>query len=370
MRKLIGIFAIALVGMIVGGAVVAGLGVGREDNGSTTATDDGGTAVPTGIDGGARVVDFSALYEEVRPSIVRITTGEEPDDAFFRRRDGLGSGVIIDRDGHVLTNNHVVRGFDAATVTFADGTVATGRVVGRDPGNDIAMLKVVVNSSVLQPAQLGDSSAIRVGQVVAAIGSPFGLDGTLTTGIISGIDRTLPSGADGRPLRGLLQTDAAVNPGNSGGALLNEFGEVIGINTAIESPTGGAFSGIAYAVPINTPKRFMTRLISGETIDHPRLGISGRTLSTADARQLGVPHGVAVIAVDPGSAADGAGLRSSINGQGDVIVAIDGEPMTTFEALADYIDTKNVGDEVTLTIVRDGEELELTARLQAWNSSA
>jgi S1-C subfamily serine protease len=205
---------------------------------------------------------------------------------------------------------------------------------------------------------------------VAALGNPFGLDGTFTTGVVSGLNRTLPSSANGRPIRGLLQTDAAVNPGNSGGALFNLKGEVIGINTAIQSNGTGGFVGVAYAVPINTPKRFLTELVAGETIEHPRLGISGQPLTNDEAEDLGVAYGVAVLAVDSGSAADEAGLDGSANGTGDVIVEIDGNPMRTFEALADYIDSKEVGDEVTLTVHRDGEQVELTATLKSWDSSA
>jgi S1-C subfamily serine protease len=232
------------------------------------------------------------------------------------------------------------------------------------------MVKVDAGATELTPAKLGDSSAVRVGETVAAVGNPFGLDGTFTTGVISGTGRTLASSSTGRPIRNLLQTDTAVNPGNSGGALFNLRGEVIGINTAIENPNGAGFVGIAYAVPINTPKRFLTELISGQTIEHPRLGISGRTLSPSEAEELGVPHGVAVISVDPDSAADEAGLRPSQNGTGDVIVEIDGEPMETFEDLADYIDSKSTGDEVTLKVHRDGEDIELQATLRSWDSSA
>jgi S1-C subfamily serine protease len=205
---------------------------------------------------------------------------------------------------------------------------------------------------------------------VAAVGNPFGLDGTFTTGVISGLNRTLTSSGNGRPIRGLLQTDTAVNPGNSGGALVNLRGEVIGINTAIENPGGGGFVGVAYAVPINTPKRFLTELVNGETVEHPRLGISGQSLSPEEAEDLGVAHGVAVLSVESGSAADEAGLESADGSEGDVIVAIDGQPMTSFEALADYIDSKKVGDDVTLSVRRDGEDIELQATLRSWDSTA
>jgi len=370
-------FLTVLLSMIVGGLIVGAVAWAFEDDGggggsgTTVAGDATDNVSDTGRDAPVLTngVDFSELYEKVRPSVVRITTGETGDNP-FSQREGLGSGVVIDEDGHIITNYHVVRGFERVSVTFSDGTVVDGEVVGTDPGNDIALVKVEASSDLLEPAALGDSEAVKVGEPVAALGNPFGLDGTFTTGIISGTDRTLPSSATGRPIRSLLQTDTAVNPGNSGGALFNARGEVIGINTAIENPNGTGFVGVAYAVPINTPKRFLTQLIAGETIDHPRLGISGRNLTPDEAQELGVEYGVAVMSVDNGSAADRAGLRGSQTGLGDVIVEIDGEPMRTFEDLADYIDGKAVGDEVTLKVHRDGEELELRATLQSWDSSA
>jgi S1-C subfamily serine protease len=374
--KSIQTFLTVIVSMAVGAMIVGGVTWALDD-------DDGGGAPRAAVeqpagdvgDGGSSPAiadsgDFSALYERVRPSVVRITTGDASDNPFDNQADGLGSGVVIDADGSILTNYHVVQGFDEVTVTFSDGTVATGEVAGTDPGNDIALVKVDADIDALRPAALGDSSAVDVGSLVAAIGSPFGLDGTFTTGVISGLDRSLPSSANGRPIRGLLQTDTAVNPGNSGGALFNLAGEVIGINTAIENPTGNGFAGIAYAVPINTPKRFLSQLVAGDTVEHPRLGISGRELTPATADALGVEYGIAVLSVDNGSGADDAGLVGATSGSGDVIIAIDGQPMRSFNDLADYIDSKSIGDEVTLTVQRDGEQIDLVAELRGWDSSA
>lgn len=371
-------FISGLVGVLAGAAIVGAVAWSLDDDGgssdatSTPTSSDSQTVSETNNDSSeGSLPDYTALFDEVRPSIVRITTGQIDESPFDFEGGGLGSGVILDTDGNILTNYHVVNGYDQVTVTFADGTVATADVVGTDPGNDIALIDVsVTDTSVLIPAKLGDSDAVDVGSLVAAIGNPFGLDGSFTTGVISGLDRTLPSSADGRPIRGLLQTDTAVNPGNSGGALINLDGEVIGINTAIENPNGAGFAGVAYAVPINTPKRFLSQLVEGENIDHPRLGISGQSLTPAQAEDLGVPYGVAVLSVENGSAADEAGLVSSADGTGDVIVEIDGQPMEKFEDLADYIDGKSVGDEVVLTVHRDGEDIELTAVLEPWDSSA
>ena len=272
MKRLGTTFTTGLLGVLAGAALVGGIVWARDDGGSNSASTVAATASSqTTGDGGskssggtlANASDFTALYNEVRPSIVRITTGQQADGSFSGgQQGGLGSGIVLDKDGHILTNYHVVRGSDTVTITFSDGTVASADVVGKDPGNDTAVVKTDADASVLKPATLGDSSQVKVGSFVAAIGNPFGLDGTFTTGVVSGLDRTLPSSSDGRPIRGLLQADAAVNPGNSGGALINMKGEVIGINTAIENPGGNSFAGVAYAVPINTPKRYLTQLVS------------------------------------------------------------------------------------------------------------
>ena len=381
MSRIVSTFLIGLLGALVGAAIVGGVVWERDGGGSTksasvAATANQPTAAAGAINASARTSgsaatsDLSGLYDKVRPSIVRITTGSATSDPFSNQASGLGSGIVLDKEGHILTNYHVVKGFDNVTITFADGTVAKAAVVGKDPGDDVAVVKTDADASELTPATLGDSSAMKVGEFVAAIGNPFGLDGTFTTGVLSGLNRTLPSSSDGRPIRGLLQADAAVNPGNSGGALINAAGEVIGINTAIENPGGNSFAGIAYAVPINTPKRYLTQLTSGQAITHARLGISGRTPTSSDLKTLGIDHGVAVVAVDPGSAADGAGIKSSTNGTGDIITSIDGKAVSKFEDVADYIDTKGVGDEVKITIHRDGKDIDVTAKLKSWDSSA
>ncbi|MDP9238409.1 MAG: trypsin-like peptidase domain-containing protein [Chloroflexota bacterium] len=368
--------AVVVLSMVLGAAAVGGISWERGGSSSTKnaaaapTTTSSQNASQNATSQLAPTDDFTALYDQVRPSIVRITTGQQQDDPFQNGREGLGSGIVLDTSGHILTNYHVVTGFNTVTITFSDGTVAQADVVGKDPGNDIAVVKSDAASSELHPATLGDSSAVKVGSVVAAIGNPFGLDGSFTTGVISGLDRTLPSSSNGRPLRGLLQTDAAVNPGNSGGALLNTKGEIIGINTAIENPGGNSFAGVAYAIPINTPKHFLTQLTSGGAITHARLGISGTTLTASEAQKLGVSQGVVVVLVESGSSADKAGPKSSSNGTGDVITAIDGHSMKTFENLADYIDGKSVGDQVKLTVHRDGKDIELSATLMAWDSSA
>ena len=361
----------------MGAGVVAAIGFGRDDNDPTTppaAVSDAATAQTGNSSNSASLtqptgMDFSALYDTVRPSIVEITTSSQQSGR-RQQAGGLGSGIVLDTAGDILTNNHVVSGFTTATVTFADGATGQAQVMGTDPNDDVAVIKVQADASELHAAKLGDSSQVKVGNVVVAIGNPFGLDGTLTTGVISGLDRTLSSSGNQKPLSGLLQTDAAVNPGNSGGALFNLQGEVIGINTAIENPSGvDTFAGVAYAVPINTAKNELTQLQGGSTISHARLGIAGRTLGPTEAKQLGVPYGLVVESVTAGSGAEQAGLRDSSTGTADVIVAVDGKPTKAFTDLAGYVDTKSVGDQVTLTVHRDGKDIQLTVKLQSWTTA-
>ncbi len=358
-----------VVSMLAGAGVVIGVDRLTEEETKAPAA----TATVSETSGGPseaappQVADLSSLYDRVRPSVVLIR-GEREGLGGLPNAQGTGTGLVLDTDGHILTNDHVVRGFDQVFIAFSDGTEVQGDVLGRDPGNDLAVVRARDAGELLKPAELGDSSQVKVGQPVVAIGNPFELEATMTAGIISGLNRTLPSSANGRPIRGLIQTDAAVNPGNSGGPLLTLDGKVIGINTAVENPSGGNFFvGIGYAVPINTAKRFLPKLIAGETVAHPRLGISGDTVTPRLVEQfdLRVEKGVLVADVARNSAADDAGLR-----EGDVIVALDGQPIETFDQLADAIDAKEVGDEVTITVNRDGEELELRATLRDWDAQA
>lgn len=358
--------------MLLGAGVVIGVDrLAEEDSApaTTTAPPSGAVSEQERLPESAAplTTDLSSLYDRVRPSVVLIR-GQRTVAGGLPGAQGTGTGVVIDTEGHILTNDHVVRGFDEVFVTFADGTEVRADVLGRDPGNDLAIVKARDAGELLKPATLGDSSQVKVGQPVVAIGNPFDLEATMTAGIVSGLNRTLPSSANGRPIRGLIQTDAAVNPGNSGGPLLTLDGKVIGINTAVENPSGGNFFvGVGYAVPINTAKRFLPRLIAGETIAHPRLGIAGDTVTPrlVEEFDLKVEKGVLVADVARRSAADDAGLR-----EGDVIVALDGRPIETFDQLADAIDAKEVGDTVTVTVNRNGEELQLTAKLRDWDAQA
>ena len=319
------------------------------------------------------------LYEAVRPSVVRVTSTTTTRTSFgTQQAQGLGSGIILDADGNILTNYHVVENAEELEVTLGDGSSASAEVVGTDPAGDLAVIKAAFQSGVsLSPATLGDSDEIRVGEGVIAIGNPFGLDGTVTEGIVSGLDRTLAE-QQNRPLRELIQTDAAINPGNSGGPLVNLDGEVIGINTAIENASGAdVFSGIGYAIPINAAKQELSRLVAGETVVHARLGVSGQTITASLASELNltVDKGVYVGQVDGSGPAGKAGVHAAESaGQnalttppgGDVITGVDSETTADFDQLATYIDTKQPGDKVTLHVIRDGNKMDIEATLGEW----
>lgn len=358
--------------MVLGGGVVIGMDSLRDEGG-------GSSAAPQVIErtvnaaGGVSMSqrqDVSELYARVKPSVVEI-------NAANTRSTGasLGSGIVLDKEGHILTNNHVVRGYDQIDVGMSDGTAVTARIVGTDPGNDLALLKIEVPADKLQPATLGDSSKVKAGELVIAVGNPFGIEGSVTQGIVSGVGRTLGGGA-GRPLRALIQSDAAINPGNSGGALFDMNGTVVGVTTAIENPSGDrVFVGIGYAVPINTAKRFIPDMKAGKKIEHPRLGVSLTAVTPALAKSngLAVEQGLLITTLDPTSAAAKAGLRGGAPGArtgiGDVITAVDNRVVKTFEDLADYIDNKNVGDTIKVKYMREGKEATVDIVLDAWRQA-
>lgn len=310
------------------------------------------------------------MVERVVPSVVQIR-------ARGQTLGGTGSGVIIDHSGHIVTNDHVVRGAVTIVVELYDGTLVAAQLLGSDPSNDLAVIRANIPAELAVPVIFGDSDVVRVGEPVFAIGNPFDLDFTVTSGIVSGIDREAHQHRGGRPVRGVIQTDAAVNPGNSGGPLFNSAGEVIGITTAVENPAGQSFFiGIGYAVPSNTVLRYIPEMIAGAEITHAQLGIAGVTLSALTAADAGVDaeRGVYVTNVVAGSAADRAGLvaasqpdgEGNLDQGGDVITGFEGVEILTMGQLSRLIDDRNVGDEVTLTVVRDGQVIELTAVLRMW----
>jgi S1-C subfamily serine protease len=315
------------------------------------------------------------IYEQVRPSVVQI-------NASARVGEGTGTGIVIDEDGNILTNNHVVSGATTIEVRFADGSTSPATLVGTDPANDLAVIRVSDPDAPLSPAAIGDSDSLRPGDQVLAIGNPFNLEGTLTQGIVSALDRTYASGGGTRPIRGMIQTDAPINPGNSGGPLLNCKGEVIGINTLLENPTGQNVNvGVAFAVAINTAKRSLNDMLAGQTVSHPWLGIGGVDVTPALAQELGLDteSGVYVTLVSSGSPAAASGLEGAFASEnqaaasqdvapgGDVITAIDGQAVASIEELAGYLDEeKQPGDTVELSVARNGNSMTLTARLSEW----
>lgn len=325
---------------------------------------------------------LTVLFKKVENSVVQITTKVSTVNTNIivngapleSESSRLGSGFVYDTQGHIITNNHVVDGAQVVDVRFIDGNVYSAKVIGTDPFNDIAVLQITDDFSeeTLQPLPLANSSDLEVGQQIIAIGNPFGLSNTMTTGIISQVGRLLPNRDAGYSIPGVIQTDAAINPGNSGGPMLNLNGQVIGINTAIQSTTG-EFSGIGFAVPANAIKRLVPALIEKGHYDHPWLGVSGTSLTPDIAKQLGLAknyHGVFVTTVVDNGPAQKAGLKEAVynaNRQlkgGDVIVALDGNQVRDIDDLIIYLaENKVVGDHVTLQINRDGQLVDLTAEL-------
>src|SRR5574341_1444698 len=308
------------------------------------------------------------VYRAASPAVVHITSTVLSQDFFFRvvPEQGAGSGFMLDDRGYILTNNHVVENADNLEVTLADKSKVPAKLIGRDSNNDLAVIRISVPREKLAPVRLGDSSQLQVGQMAIAIGNPFGLDRTVTRGVVSAVGRSLKADT-GRQIRNVIQTDAAINPGNSGGPLLNSRGEVIGINTAIFSPSGGSV-GIGFAIPVNTAKKLLPLLIARGRASHPWLGISGSdvTPNLAKTLNLSVKEGVMIAQVAPGGPAARAGLRGSqrrvrvgnymMNVGGDIIQALDGQKIANVDDLTAFLDErKKVGDDVRVDFLRDGK---------------
>ena len=321
-----------------------------------------------------------AVFSQVNPAVVRVIVSGQTQGGGLTPA-GSGSGFVVEATGAanggtggrglILTNSHVVEGARAVSVRFSSGVTRPAQVLGSDRGNDLALLAVELPAHT-PAARLGDSDAVQVGETAIAIGSPFGLDQTVTQGIVSAVDRDWQPG-NGRVRRDLIQTDAPINPGNSGGPLLNAAGEVIGITTMIESPVRGSV-GVGFAVPINVARRVLPELAAGARLEPVWLGLGGQDLDATIARDQGVSRqgGVLVTGVVPGGPAAAAGVRGGqganerIPRGGDVIIAVDGQPVTTMSQLADHLAGRRPGDVVTLTIVRDGQERPLRVTLAAW----
>ncbi len=322
------------------------------------------------------------IYQRVSPAVVNVEVSAAAQPDAQPTDFGSGSGFVIDTDGHIVTNRHVIADADEVRVTFNDGRVFPAQVVGSDEFSDLAVLKIDVPADyTLIPVELGDSDSLLVGQRVVLIGNPFGLTGSMSSGIVSAVGRTLPSaavtdtGVFSNPR--IIQTDAAINPGNSGGPLLDSKGQVIGVAAAIRS-TSGANMGVGFAIPVNTVKRVAPQIIETGKVEYPYLGISAQTQfpmsELADAFDLPVSEGVLIATVSSGAAAADAGLKGAdhqdtLHGQdvglgGDIITAIDGVPLHSFDELLGYlVSNTSVGQTITLTIVRDGETMDVEVTL-------
>jgi S1-C subfamily serine protease len=322
------------------------------------------------------------VYEAAGPAVVNITNCSY---VYYRFRgavpeEGTGSGFVYDDEGHIITNYHVIEDAEELLVTLADGQVYPAQVVGSDPTNDLAVLRIEAGEDLPQPLALGDSDHLKVGQFVVAIGNPYGLQQTMTTGVVSALGRVIESPEDDRFIGEAIQTDAAINPGNSGGPLLDLHGHVIGVNSQIISPSG-ASAGIGFAVSAKTVQRVVPQLIANGYYAHPWLGADMMPLSASTASvlrdagaQVPVDAGLLVLTTTAGGPTDRAGIRGGdqmlrigryrLPVGGDVITAVDGRPTADLQALTVYLETERViGDTVELTIARGSEELQVSVRL-------
>jgi S1-C subfamily serine protease len=371
---------------LLGGLVVAVFGWIAIAAGWIASPDDGEdepapiAAAPTTSTVDDEGLSIGEIYKRTSSGIAHIEVsgpagGANPFGIPQGDATSTGSGFVIDDEGHIVTNAHVVDGARDINVTLgADEDPIEAEVVGVDTSTDIAVIKIDPPEGGVNPLDLGDSSEVEVGDPVVAIGNPFGLDRTVTAGIVSAVQREIRA-PDGFTIQQAIQTDAPINPGNSGGPLLNARGEVIGVNAQIESSGGRGNVGIGFAIPINTAREVANDLIEDGEVQHAYLGITGAELTeeVADALNLEVDSGVLIQEVAEGSPADEAGLRAGegvfeIGGQrivvgGDVITEIDGEPVESMDDVIAAVDSKDPGDQIRLTVVRDDEREEVTVRL-------
>ncbi|HXV95032.1 MAG TPA: trypsin-like peptidase domain-containing protein [Gaiellaceae bacterium] len=351
--------AAAAVGAGGGAATFAALG---SDGGSTTVrqvtVESSQPAAST-----SESLSVSEVYEKAYESVVEITTTLSQSSPMGEgQARGQGSGFVFDAQGNIVTNQHVVEGAETVSVRFWDGSTYDATVVGSDPSTDLAVVKVDAPADMIAPLALGDSTELSVGESVVALGSPFGLEGTLTSGVVSALNREMTS-PNNFTISNSIQTDAAINHGNSGGPLLNAAGEVVGVNTQIRSESGGS-DGIGFAVPSSTVSSIVPQIIASGSVEHAYLGVGVASLSDSVAAELGVPAGAMVTEVRQGTPAAEAGLRAAsgsamVDGQsyptgGDVITAVDGTAIADGADLQAAVDAKRPGDTVSITYTRDG----------------
>ena len=320
----------------------------------------------------SKTLSLIEIFEKSEPGVVRVNTQR---NQTINDVGGVGSGFVFDKKGHIITNAHVIDDSTKTVVTFLDGRSYNAEIIGIDQYTDIGVIKVNADLKLLQPLTLGDSSNLQVGEPITAIGNPFGLSGSMTSGIISQMGRLLPSGS-GYSIPDVIQTDAAINPGNSGGPLLNMRGDIVGINTAIQSTTG-EFTGVGFAIPSQTVEKIVPTLISEGEYNHPWIGISGRDIDPDMANVLGLKDalGFLIITVVEDSPASEAGLIGSdktikVESReypvgGDIILAVDGIDVRKIDDILIHLQrVKTVGDEMNLEILRDGRTTNITIVLQ------
>ncbi|PYS84491.1 MAG: peptidase S1 [Acidobacteria bacterium] len=312
------------------------------------------------------------VYKTIAPGVVYIqstTTVRDFLGLFSQPVEGAGSGSIIDDQGDILTNYHVIANAEKLTVSFGGGKNYPAKVVGRDPDTDLAVIRLLESpKEQMTVVPLGDSDKLIVGQKVLAIGNPFGLDRTLTTGVISGLQRPIRA-QNNRQIEGAIQTDASINPGNSGGPLLDSHGRMIGINSQIESPSG-ASAGVGFAIPVNIARRIVPQLVRNGYVQRPKLGIDPRNVEALSGQvRLPVSYGVLILAVQAGGAAANAGLRGVVqteNGDvelGDIIIAINGEKVSNNDDLYKILDKHQVGETVNVEVMRNGRSMTVSVKL-------
>jgi S1-C subfamily serine protease len=373
-----------LLAAVLGGAAAVGIGaaLGAGDDTTTVVSAVSGDAsaakaARVQVDAADSGKSVQEIYRETGPGVVQVTSTSSGGDSLFGFGGGggtaLGSGFVVDKAGHVVTNYHVVEGADQVEVNFSGEDNIPATVVGSDPSTDLAVLKIDAQARALTPLPLGNSDAIRVGDPVVAIGNPFGLERTVTAGIVSALQRQIQA-PNGYTIDEVIQTDAPINQGNSGGPLLNGKGEVIGVNSQIESESGGNV-GIGFAVPINTVKEVVSQVLQHGKVEHAFLGVEMAEItdSLRETFRLPVDKGAVIMKVVPGSPADDAGLRSGdqdvvIDGNsyslgGDIVTSADGEPVTSPDDLIRIVQSKDPGDSLTLGIQRDDSQETVTVTL-------
>jgi S1-C subfamily serine protease len=380
---MIGLPAAALSGAAIAVGVVAGFG--GFSTGTTTVREVDNAPAPESSEASfksaTQPLTVNEIYRRAAPGVVQVTSTvvQQQTDPFFgltqqQTQKALGSGFVLDKAGHIITNDHVVQGARSVQVSFSDNESLKAQIVGVDPSSDVAVLKVDARSRALTPLQLGNSDAVKVGDPVVAIGNPFGLDRSITAGIVSALQRPITA-PNGFTIDHVIQTDAALNHGNSGGPLLNSHGQVIGVNSQIQTAGGEGNVGIGFAIPIDTVKNVAAQLMKTGRVEHAFLGIEGKAVTPAVAKLFHLPaqHGVLVGGTCAGSGASKSGLHGSTNNVvvsgeswplgGDLIVKVDGVSVGSTDRLRSLIATKKPGDAVKLTVFRNLKQRTVDVKL-------